>query len=167
MTGAIEHRAFVDVRNEGRGLTGYAATFGTETRINGAVEVIRPGAFSGMRSDILALVDHDQGKVLGRTSSGTLRLTQDEQGLRFDLDIPDTSLGRDILVLAERGDLGGMSFGFIPVDAPWVGKRRELRAVDLREISVVHSWPAYPATSVNARSLTPQLNRLKRFLETV
>lgn len=59
--------------------------------------------------------------------------------------------GRDVLALAERGDLGGMSFGFIARDDRRAGDRRELRAVDLLEISVVSAWPAYPDTVVQAR----------------
>ncbi len=152
-----ERRAqVVDLRAKGRRLEGYAATFNTETRIADAwSETIAPGAFSasiGRATDILALVDHDPGRVLGRTRSGTLRLAEDARGLAFDLDVPDTQAGRDVLALAERGDLGGMSFGFTVRDERRDGDRRELRAVDIFEISVVSAWPAYPETVVQARS---------------
>jgi uncharacterized protein len=50
--------------------------------------------------------------VLARTRSGTLRLAEDSKGLAFDLDVPNTSFGRDVLELAERGDIGGASFAF-------------------------------------------------------
>lgn len=103
---------------------------------------------------------------MARTKSGTLRLAEDSQGLEFDLSLPDTSAGRDVLALAERGDLGGMSFAFLPVDEEWNGERRTLKAVNLLEISVVNAWPAYDGTSVQARAATPRLNRLRRFLET-
>src|SRR5690606_25156067 len=119
------------------------------------VETIAPGAFSASlrtRADILALVDHDPGRVLARTRSGSLRLSEDSRGLAFDLDVPDTTAGRDVLALAERGDLGGMSFAFTAVDEHRDGDRRELRAVDLHEISVVLAWPAYDGTIVTARS---------------
>ena len=55
--------------------------------------------------------------------------------------MPDTQPGRDVLALAERGDLGGMSFGFtVPKDGErWRGKKRELVQIALREISVVSS----------------------------
>ena len=69
--------------------------------------------------DVLALMDHDTAKVLARTRSKTLRLAEDTRGLAFDLDVPGTSVGNDVLALAERGDLGGMSFGF------YVGKDGE------------------------------------------
>jgi len=153
----IEKRIATEIRAEGRKLTGYAATFGNETRILDFHEKIAPGAFAAsLRSnpDILALVDHDPSRVLARTKSGTLRLSEDERGLKFELDVPDTSAGRDVLALAARGDLGGMSFGFTVPDGGdiWTGDRRELRNVVLHEISVVQSFPAYGGTSVQARS---------------
>jgi len=141
---------------KGRRLEGYAALFGTEARIGGGiVETIAAGAFSQTleeRTDILALVDHDPHRVLARTRSGSLRLSEDTRGLTFDLDVPDTQAGRDVLTLAERGDLGGMSFGFEAIDEHVDGARRELRAVDLFEISIVAAFPAYEGTVINARS---------------
>jgi HK97 family phage prohead protease len=155
----------------GHKLTGYAAVFGEETRVAGFTEVIRPGAFKNALAgrDVLCLIDHDPARLLARTKSGTLRLEEDTKGLRFELDIPDTSEGRDILTMAERGDLGGMSFGFTVEKGgeTWQGKRRELRAVVLHEISVVHSWPAYEGTSVEPRAKTPRLIAALRYLETV
>lgn len=165
-----EVRAVVELRRSGRSLAGYAATFGTEARIANFSEVIRAGAFASSlskRSDILALVDHDPTRVLGRTKTGTLELREDDKGLAFSLDVPDTQAGNDVLALAERGDLGGMSFGFTPTDEHWEGRRRELRAVDLREVSVVAAWPAYENTSVAARFALPRVALAKRYLETI
>jgi HK97 family phage prohead protease len=77
----LERRAFAaELRAKGRRLEGYAATFGAEARIADFTETIAPGAFASTlaeRADILALVDHDPGRVLARTRSGTLRLTED------------------------------------------------------------------------------------------
>ncbi|MGE6739671.1 HK97 family phage prohead protease [Allorhizobium pseudoryzae] len=156
---SLERRGWTaEIRSKGRRLEGYAATFGTSADIGGRfTETIAPGAFSGSirsRADVLALVDHDPGRVLARTRSGTLRLSEDSRGLAFDLDIPDTQAGRDVLALAERGDLGGMSFGFTALDEKRDGDRRELRAVELHEISVVLAWPAYDGTVIQARSLS-------------
>lgn len=153
----IEKRAAAETRAEGRKLVGYAAVFDQETRIADFNEVIRRGAFSGSLADgkdKLALVDHDSGKVLARTKSGTLRLHEDERGLKFEIDLPETSLGRDILALACRGDLGGASFAFTVPDGgeAWNGDRRELRSLTVHEVSVVQSFPAYSGTSVSARS---------------
>ena len=151
----FERRAFCEVRVAGRRIEGYAATFGAEARIGSFVETIAPGAFrAALGGDVLALFDHDPAKVLGRTRSGTLRLTEDSKGLAFSLDLPKTQAGRDVHELAERNDLGGMSFGFLVPDGgeQWDGERRTLRAVNLMEISVVSAWPAYPDTSLALRN---------------
>ena len=166
----MERRAVHEVRADGRRLVGYAARFDTEARIGDFTEVIRAGAFSGsLSSDVLALVDHDPSRLLARTRTGTLRLQEDRQGLAFELDVPDTTLGRDVLAMAERGDLGGMSFGFRVAKGGehWSGRQRELRQVELLEVSVVHAWPAYDGTEVSARNRTPRLNRARRYMETL
>lgn len=164
----MEKRLANEVRAEGRKLKGYAARFGVEADIGTFRERIAPGAFrASLGGDVLALVDHDPTRLLARTSTGTLRLEEDRDGLAFELDVPDTTLGRDVLAMAERGDLGGMSFGFTVQDEAWQGRTRELRAVDLMEVSVVHAWPAYDGTEVQARNATPALNRARRYMETV
>lgn len=156
----MERRALqIELRAAGsnsRQLEGYAATFGAETRVADFVETIRAGAFAATLAsgnDVLALIDHDPSRVLGRTKSGTLRLSEDTRGLHFDISLPDTQGARDVLALAERGDIGGASFGFrVPKGGDaWNGNRRELRAVNLHEISIVQSWPAYSNTVVEAR----------------
>jgi HK97 family phage prohead protease len=154
----IERRSLsVEIRADtaGRRLAGYAATFGTPAAIDGFTETIRAGAFSRTlreQHDILALVDHDPTRLLARTRSKTLRLAEDARGLSFELDVPPTTLGNDVLAMAERGDLGGMSFGFRVTTDHWPDKRtRELRAVELVEVSIVHAFPAYEGTSVAAR----------------
>lgn len=158
MTEALERRhAVFEIRAKGRRLEGYAATFGPAADLGGIRETIRPGAFArslASGADILALADHDPARVLARTRSGTLRLAEDSKGLSFALDVPDTQAGRDVLALAERGDLGGMSFGFtVPKGGDaWSGENRELVNVNLMEISVVSAWPAYPETAVAARA---------------
>ncbi len=154
----LERRTFTEVRADGRRLEGYAATFGAEARIGSIIETIAPGAFRGaIGGDVLALFDHDPGKVLGRTRSGTLRLSEDAKGLAFSLDLPDTQAGRDVLELAQRNDLGGMSFAFlVPKGGDrWNGERRTLLSLDLKEISVVSAFPAYPDTSLALRSREP------------
>ncbi|MBY0620813.1 HK97 family phage prohead protease [Sphingomonas ursincola] len=168
MTAAhLERRAFSEFRADpsARKLEGYAATFGSEANLGSIVETIEPGAFrASLASDIVALMDHDQAMVLGRTRSGTLRLSEDSRGLAFSLDLPDTQAGRDVLALAARGDLGGMSFGFqVPKGGDhWSGNRRALRSVNLFEISVVSAWPAYPDTSLALRSRAPADDRERR-----
>ncbi|WP_375203523.1 HK97 family phage prohead protease [Hyphococcus sp.] len=155
----LEQRQVAQVAREGpRKLAGLAAVYDRETEIGAMRERISRGAFERTLStdaEVLAFVDHDAGKLLGRRSAGTLRLTDGDDGLAFEVDLPDTTLARDILALAERGDLGGMSFGF---RVPKGGERRDgdvrvLTMLDLREISVVSSWPAYEGTRIEARNM--------------
>ena len=170
----LERRAFAaELRAKGRRLEGYAATFGVTAAIEDFTESIAAGAFRhslAASKDILALVDHDSSRVLARTRSKTLRLAEDDHGLHFDLDVPATTAGNDVLALADRGDLGGMSFGFLSLDERWEGDLRELRSIDLKEISIVSAWPAYPQTQVSARSrlvLFPSVAVARRFLESL
>jgi len=170
--GNIEWRTAAEVRTAGRRLEGHAAVFDQEASLPGFREVIRRGAFKRSLeggNDIVALVDHDRTKLLARVKSGTLRLEEDERGLVFSLDLPSTGAGRDVLALAERGDLGGASFGFLVRKGGerFDGDKRELTDIDLREISIVSTWPQYDGTTVSARAKRPRLARLTRFLDTV
>jgi HK97 family phage prohead protease len=102
---------------------------------------------------VVALQDHDPTRLLGRTRSNTLRLSEDSAGLNFSLDLADTQIARDLLCMVQRGDCGGCSFGFVPTDEAWPKPdQRILRSVDLKEISVVSWMPAYPDTTIAARS---------------
>jgi HK97 family phage prohead protease len=156
----------------GRALSGIAAPFGVETRVAGRRERIAPGAFAATlrdNSDILALVDHNPTRVLARTKSGTLKLEERAEGLAFELELPDTPTAAEVRGLAAAGSLGGVSIGFRvrPGGEAIVAGVRELRALDLVEISIVSAFPAYPGTSAALRSATPRLARLRRYLDTV
>ena len=158
-----------EVRSEGRTLRGLAIPYGVDTRINGGTESIAVGAVAASLPgrDILALVDHDAGKVLGRTRSGTLRLSEDSRGISYEIDLPETTAARDVLALVERGDAGGMSFGFnVPKGGDeWRGTHRTVRSLTLHEISVITSHPAYQATTVQARNAAHSMELLRLRLE--
>lgn len=146
--------------SDGRTIAGYAAVFNSPTDIGGSwVEVVLPGAFTetlrGGR-DVLALYSHELERLLGRQSAGTLRLREDGRGLAIEIDLPDTTDGRDVGVLVQRGDLKGMSFGFCVTKEEWdetlTPPRRTIMAVDLFEVTVTAS-PAYDDTEIGLRSL--------------
>lgn len=148
----------VRATDNGRTIGGYAAVFNSRANIGGYFEeVIAPGAFDdALMQDVRALVDHDTGRVIGRTKAGTLRMKQDDTGLAVEIDLPDTSDGRDLATLIERGDVSGMSFGFVVTKESWdetmEPPMRTIQALDLREVSVV-AFPAYDDTSIAMRSL--------------
>ncbi|KKX33982.1 HK97 family phage prohead protease [Rhizobium sp. LC145] len=152
--GGVEHRA-----DDGkRTLVGYAAVFERLADIGGYFqEKIAPGAFAdAIKGDIRALVDHDAGRVIGRTKSGTLRLKEDGIGLHVEIDVPNTTEGNDLWELVGRGDISGMSFGFRVTRETWDETGdvpvRTIEKLNLLEVSAV-AWPAYEDTILAKRSL--------------
>ena len=143
-------------------LTGYAARFDSPTDIAGLfTEVVRKGAFREAirRDDTRALFNHDANHILGRTKSGTLTLTEDEQGLRYDVTLPNTTWARDLYTSIKRGDVSQSSFAFRADQEVWVqGPKplRELLAVQLFDVSPV-TFPAYEDTNVSARAGSVEL----------
>lgn len=128
-------------------------------------ERFKRGAFSEILAkaglDIVALRDHEDSRLLGRTLSGTLRVYESGEGLDYDFDVPDTSDGRDVAVLVRRRDLRGSSFAFgVVPKSPheeWEETATEIirtihRAAILEDVSPV-TRPAYPASQVSARSV--------------
>jgi HK97 family phage prohead protease len=168
----MEKRAF-SVESKGRTLSGYAAVFDSPTLIGSFSEVVKKGAFTRSLSSqeapkITAIYEHNPEHLLGRLGSNTLRLWEDDKGLRFELDLPSTTLGNDVAELVKRGDLAGCSFGFIVRSENWTDTTREILDVDLFEITIT-SQPAYDATSVDIRAKnSARLNRLsvaQKYLE--
>lgn len=157
----LELRASGTLSSNGKTLTGYAAVFNSEAPLGEFSEVIRQGAFTkslASGSNIRALYHHDSKALLGTTKGGTLELREDAHGLAFTLALPDTSHGKDLAILVDRGDVQNCSFAFRVRDG---GERweqrgnqlvRELLDVDLSEITLTAD-PAYQDTTVALRSL--------------
>jgi uncharacterized protein len=153
-------------------LIGTAAVFNTETVIGssqfGFREQIAVGAFDGALQrpdDVRALFNHDPNIVLGRTTSGTLRLTTTDAGLRYEVDLPETAAAKDVMTLVRRGDVTGSSFGFKVTDDEWDESGvtdgnlplRTIKTVELWDISAV-TYPAYQEASVSARAKAEALS---------
>jgi uncharacterized protein len=166
VVGGLEVRA---AENEPSKLTGYAAVFNTRTAIGdvaswGFYEEIAPGAFrNALTMDVRALLNHDANLVLGRTTNHTLTLAEDEKGLRVEITPPDTQWGRDVMTLVQRGDISQMSFAFRVVRDQWIETKgqppvRTLEDVELYDVSPV-TYPAYPTTTVSARSASEAFRR--------
>jgi HK97 family phage prohead protease len=144
-----------EVREGANGMTfeGYAAVFNSPSEPLPFIERIAPGAFKRSieaRNDIKMLWNHDTGMILGSSRAGTLKLYEDERGLKVRAELPNTSAGRDAAELLRRGDVDSMSFGFsVPSGGDeWSadGSERTLKSVRLHEVSIV-AFPAYSGTA--------------------
>lgn len=127
-------------------------------------ERIMPGAFDAAlksEKDIVAAWNHDTGKPLGRRSTGTLKLSSDAAGLKYEITPPNTTWGRDAMESIMRGDVQGSSFAFAMGKEPDVVTTedpktktiiREIRSIGrLYEVSPV-TIPAYEATASQVRA---------------
>jgi HK97 family phage prohead protease len=163
----------IEMRIEGEGdetrLIGYAAKFNKLSVDMGfwepCYEKIAPGAFTDAikDGDTRALKNHDPNLILGRSTSGTLQLTENKIGLKFNIDIPNTTTGKDTLEEVRRGDITGCSFAFTVASETWENQEdgsilRTINKVDkLFDVGPV-TYPAYPDTTVAARSLSAYLD---------
>jgi len=143
-----------------RTFTGYAAVFNSPSEPLPFTEFIMPGAFKRSlksRNEIKMFMNHNMDIVLGSTRSKTLRLSEDSKGLLAETTLPDTTAGRDLSILMQRGDVNSMSFGFsVPNKGDkWSddGMTRELHQIRLHEVSIVTGFPAYEATTATVRSI--------------
>lgn len=148
-------------------LSGYAAKFNTlshpiPTNRGTFREQIKPGAFRS------ALMSHDntvfrtehRDLPLADTATKTLRLSEDEIGLRFEADMdPDDPDVQRLLPKVRRGTMRSMSFAFKIAKGGDAWERsegqlqRSVNVIDrLVDVSPV-SFPAYPETSLALRSL--------------
>ena len=159
----FERRAYpVELRvtkgEDGPMIEGYAAVFDVWSEdLGGFRERVRPGAFGAslVDADVRALWNHEPLYVLGRQRSGTLKVWEDEHGLRFQVRPPEAGWAEDLLASMRRKDVDQCSFGFRVIEDDWSVQgntlQRDLLAVDLFDVSVV-TYPAYPQTSAQVRA---------------
>lgn len=142
-------------------IAGYAAVFNLRSELLGGVfvEEIAPGAFDDvLGQDVRGLFNHNPTYLLGRTTSGTMRLTVDSRGLAYEIDPPDTQTVRDlVLTPLKRGDMTGSSFTMRVAEDEWreegdVIVRTIKRIAELRDVGPV-AFPAYPDATAAQRSL--------------
>lgn len=140
---------------------GYAVRFGQRSvDLGGFTELIEAGAFTDVlktKPDVRCLFNHDANVVLGRTTSGTLSLTEDKVGLLMECELPNTAQGRPIYESIKRGDISGQSFSFrIGKEGRvvWNGDYTERKIERIQELYDVGpvTYPAYPSTDVAART---------------
>jgi HK97 family phage prohead protease len=160
----VEQRAYdgeLKAAVEGRTVEGYASVFNSMSEdLGGFREIILPNAFSDvLDNDVRALYNHDSNYLLARTTSGTLELKEDEKGLYYRFEMPNTSYGNDMLELFRRGDLSQSSFGFTVEKDSWrMEDGQHVRYIErvgsLFDVSPV-VFPAYNQASSGLRSAEP------------
>tara|TARA_Y100000310_G_scaffold244499_1_gene249286 strand:- start:4049 stop:4819 length:771 start_codon:yes stop_codon:yes gene_type:complete len=150
----MEKRFFdIDTRTEKREdgsttITGHAAMYNNlSSDLGGFREVIAPGAFSDALNketlDCRCLINHDPNLILGRTTSGTLRLEETTKGLQYSFDVPDTTYGRDLVISLERSDITQSSFAFTIENDSWqTTEDGEVRTIN----KVKNIWDCSPVT---------------------
>lgn len=162
----------IELREDEEGnktISGYAVKWEKKSNVLGMFfkfrEQFKKGAFieSLNNDDQRFLWSHDFSKVLGRTKNSTLRLKEDDVGLRFELDLPDTTLGEDTYKTIKRGDVDGVSFMFRKEDDEIEEPDddlplRTVKKARLMEVSAV-AFPAYPDSEVSARGY----DRMKQY----
>jgi len=161
----VEQRAYdgeLKAAVEGRTVEGYASVFNSMSEdLGGFREIVLPGAFSNvLDNDVRALYNHDSNYLLARTTSGTLELKEDDKGLYYRFEMPNTSYGNDMLELFRRGDLSQSSFGFTVEKDSWrMEEGQHVRYIErvgsLFDVSPV-VYPAYASASSGLRSAEPK-----------
>jgi HK97 family phage prohead protease len=146
-------------------ITGYAAVFGKRSFLLGDfVEVVDSKAFDeclASNPTIVGLINHDESLVMGKTTSGTMRVSVDEVGLKYEIDPPDTSYAKDLMVSMRRKDIDSSSFGFFCRADSWAYDKvtkqnvRTILKADVFDCSIVLN-PAYGDSSSQVRSLFPE-----------
>jgi uncharacterized protein len=150
-----------------RFIEGYAIVYEQKSKLisewgNTFQETIKRGAvdkfLNGNDIDVIATPNHDYDKVIGRTVSGTLMLVSDDKGLRYVIEVPNTTAGNDVYESIKRGDIFESSFTF---RVEKTGQRwyTDSTGIDQREITEIDkimevapvTWGAYSNTRVNAR----------------
>lgn len=159
--------AKIETRADGKPMiVGYSAVFyrsgdaGTEFQLwSDLIERIRPGAFDRAmkeKHDVRGLFNHDPNQILGRTAAGTMRLSVDSVGLRYEIDPPESATG--VMEAIKRGDVTGSSFAFNVTRQTFEDRKGEpslrwIEDVDLFDSGPV-TYPAYAATNAGIRGVS-------------
>jgi HK97 family phage prohead protease len=167
----IEYRtlAIDNFNAENNKIVGYAAIFEDEsTNLGNFHEVIKRNAITDdviKKSDIFACIDHDRSKVLARSrlGLGSLNLSIDERGLKYEFTLPNTPAGNELKSYLERGEITSSSFAFTVEKENWAKNgdtyMRSIEKVDrIYDVSPVFE-PAYASTDVALRNLNDLKNK--------
>ncbi|WP_129648477.1 HK97 family phage prohead protease [Bacteroides salyersiae] len=163
-----EIRYFNEIRanedSESRKVEGYAIIFNSESEDLGFIETIEKDAIDDeviAKSDVFALMNHDDKRGIlarSRRGKGSLKLSIDDRGLKYEFDAPKTALGNELLEMLRRNDISASSFAFTVANGGDAWEKRDgkyyrtIKKIDrLFDVSPVYN-PAYSETTVACRS---------------
>ena len=160
----VEIRCELRSENGGRHISGKAISFDTQSNDIGFIEILHRGCISQElidSSNIVFLYNHDYNQVIARANKGkgTLNIDLRDDGVYFDLEVPNTTMGNDLLENIRLGNITQCSFGFRYSNEEGAYKDEKIGDVwyrnvykigELYDLSAV-TYPAYDDTYVNAR----------------
>ena len=160
----VEIRCELRSENGGRHISGKAISFDTQSNDIGFIEILHRGCISQElidSSNIVFLYNHDYNQVIARANKGkgTLNIDLRDDGVYFDLEVPNTTMGNDLLENIRLGNITQCSFGFNYANEEGAYKDEKIGDVwyrnvykigKLYDLSAV-TYPAYDDTYVNAR----------------
>ena len=143
----------VDSTEDGKDVVvGYASVYDSRSNnLGGFYEFIERGAFTDElinNSDVRALINHDPNLILARNQAGTLKLSADERGLKYEFEMPETSYGKDLAISMKRGDINQSSFAFTVAEDDWSTDEdgnniRTIKKIDRLYDTAIVTYPAY------------------------
>ena len=153
----------IDIKVDSRRIEGFIP-YNSESSDLGFYETLDPHCFDKTlreSKDIRCLFNHTDENILARTKNNSLHFENREDGLYFNFEAPNTTIGNDVLEMAKEDLLSGTSFGMIVMNDEWrtvEGRQcRKVKEARLIEVSVLTSLPAYPDSAVYCRSLSEAL----------
>lgn len=151
-----------------RKINGTAVVFNQRSEdLGGFTEEIDPHAFDSVDlSDVVLLYNHNTGDVLARTSARTLSISIDNQGVHFEAEIPETTLGNDTMTNLENRNVQGMSFGFTVSDDDWEDQPDGTPLHIVRKIGKLYELSLTPFPAYKETDVAVSQRSMKKFLET-
>jgi len=159
-------------------LSGYAIVFGSKSKIYRdnnipCWEVVERGAITQNtlnQLDIKCLIEGNTNRLLARSvrGVGSLKLSVDNIGLRFEFGVPNTEAGIYAYELVQRGDINGMSAKFsakpiIKKDGTY--EVRYINKIDKIASISLTSDPYFTKTSVKVESYSDSIKVLRDKME--
>ena len=174
----FEVRASVD-ETHGHTLTGQPIVYNERTNLGWYDEIIADGALAEADlRDVRFLVNHNTDMIpLARSRNNNANSTMQMEviegkgmTIRVDLDTENNADARSLYSAVERGDISGMSFMFRVDGESWDDIESDHPTRTVTNISKVYevsavTFPAYKATSIQARGLADALDSAKASLE--